>query len=60
MKIFGSFQDLLLSFIVKSILSVCVLEASSFYITIVCAKFWTRIDFQIICDVTNHARRPTS
>lgn len=47
-------------FTVKSILSICALEASNFHILPVYAKCWTRIGFQTIYDVTNNSRRPAS
>lgn len=46
-------------FTVKSIL--CVLEASSFPITLVLAEYWmNRIDSGTVCDVTNRACSPAS
>lgn len=36
------------------------LQASGFHSTLVWVEYWTRIDLQTICDVTNHARRCTS
>ena len=38
---------------VKSLLSVCALEASGFPFTLVYAECWARIDFQTIRDVAN-------
>lgn len=45
-------------FTVKSIL--CVLEASSFPITLVLVEYWTKIGFGTVCDVTNRACSPAS
>ena len=42
----------------KSILSLCVLEASCFHITFVFAEYWTRISYQTIFYVTNHTPGP--
>ena len=44
----------------KFLLSVCVLEASSFHITLVFAEYCARIGFQTICDVINHLVGPAS
>lgn len=38
--------------------SISAMEALSFHITIVYAKYWSRIGFQAICDVTNPAHKP--
>lgn len=38
----------------------CSLESSGSHITLVYAGYLTRIDFQTICDVTNHLPRPTT
>ena len=54
-KVYSWTQDVT-CFTVKSSLSVCAPEASSFHITLVYAVFCTSIGLQTLLDVTNHAR----
>lgn len=44
---------------IESILSVFVLEASIFYITLFYVEYSTKIGFQTTCAVTSHTREPT-